>query len=211
MEFDGAKWINHKDSQPKGNKFVRKIRQDPDGNMWFITESKGIFYYNGKELRNPEKTEDFEGEGKVMQLFLDSESNIWVGSTGSVSVYNGEEWRYFDDIVGPLEFVEMNGGEIVLVAMNGIYIYEGTSFKFLEFNNTGHYTARGLSQVELDPLKYADQPEAVKPPVVKDIEDYLSFIDRNGNLWIYFNNNFGNYDGNTWIPGKEKAYYQVFC
>lgn len=110
---------------------INSIAQDSTGNMWFATWS-GLIKYDGynfevfrPELGNPSSLPD----KKIKLVFVDSQDNLWVASSNSLSVYNKIKNSFhtvsFEGFEkGGINIIKLNeiNGHLVIHANDGIYL-----------------------------------------------------------------------------------------
>lgn len=75
---------------------VQSIGQDKDGSLWFGTFRRGLWRYDGKELRHF-STEDGLPHNTVKSIFKDSEGKLWFGMGGGVYGFDGKNWEAFGE------------------------------------------------------------------------------------------------------------------
>ena len=113
---------------PKGmGKFITALCQDLQGNLWVGTEDTGVWRYNpaaeaskrwrqftrantggqsepeGPTIAAQPAGAPYLGDDFAYALACDRLGRIWVGNLNhGVSVYNGQQWRNYDVLTGPL-------------------------------------------------------------------------------------------------------------
>ena len=87
-------------------KFVSSITQDAAGRVWVGTEERGVWTASGTQ---PELgwthygAKEGLGDDSVTALVCDPKGRVWVGlRQQGVSVYNGQSWKTYDAVHGPL-------------------------------------------------------------------------------------------------------------
>lgn len=91
----------------KQGAFVMASLRDAQGRLWFGTEDKGVWCYDpqapqGKDWRGF-TVKDGLGDDNGYALAQDAQGRIWVGhQSHGVSVWNGQAWRNYDVLEGPL-------------------------------------------------------------------------------------------------------------
>lgn len=83
--------------------FIASISVDGEGNTWIGTEDRGVLrsHKNGKSTQFT--IQDGLGDDNVYSISSDRLGRIWVGHLHSgVSVFNGESWKNFGVLEGPL-------------------------------------------------------------------------------------------------------------
>ncbi|MEO8475346.1 MAG: two-component regulator propeller domain-containing protein [Chryseolinea sp.] len=80
------------DSGPE-NRFYAVI-EDKDGNFWFASTDSGVYFYDGKSIRNF-TTANGLPSNRVHEIYQDTSGNIWFGSMGGASRYDGKSFQTF--------------------------------------------------------------------------------------------------------------------
>jgi sugar lactone lactonase YvrE len=89
------------------NRFVIALAQDKNGAIWIGTEDEGVWRYDekvpeGKRWRQF-TTKDGIGDDNAYAVACDHQGRIWIGHLNhGVSVYNGQSWKNYDVLDGPL-------------------------------------------------------------------------------------------------------------
>ena len=112
--------------------FVKDFYEDENGNLFFIARW-GIYYFEDGKFHSVGKdNEEFSfGNGDfITAKFVDSNNNLWLGTTARITSYNGSTWRSFNRKNGltsqngyPYGFVETADKKIIMTAVNGLYTY----------------------------------------------------------------------------------------
>jgi ligand-binding sensor domain-containing protein len=73
------------------------MREDKNGNMWFTTDKKGVFCYDGENLKNY-STADGLVNNSVRFALEDKNGNLWFGTRGfGLNCYDGKTFVSFSD------------------------------------------------------------------------------------------------------------------
>ncbi|MEN7547069.1 two-component regulator propeller domain-containing protein [Rapidithrix thailandica] len=146
--------------------FVHAFLQDANGNYWFGTEKKGIYIYNRnleliRHLHLKGGKNDCLPDNQIRTLYLDEESNIWLG-TGSHGVlkYTPAENRFSSlppflplDITQVNDFVQDAQKNIWIGTNNGLYRYntvENTLSAFPSDYQVGQLSSNIINDLHLD-------------------------------------------------------------
>jgi len=73
---------------------LRKIFQDKNGDLWFGTNVYGLMRYNGDTLEYFSDKEGLPG-GRITGIVEDEKGNIWFGSYGGLTKYDGKSFTNF--------------------------------------------------------------------------------------------------------------------
>ena len=84
--------------------FPVSITSDASGNIWVGTEGNGLWKYDtGKKEWTQFTIKDGLGDDCVYALAIDKLNRVWAGHLNhGVSVYNGEKWKNYGLIDGPI-------------------------------------------------------------------------------------------------------------
>jgi len=84
--------------------FPVSLASDHAGNIWVGTEGNGVWRYNpGKKEWTQFTTKNGLGDDCVYALAVDGMNRVWAGQLNhGVSVYNGDKWRNYGLIDGPI-------------------------------------------------------------------------------------------------------------
>lgn len=131
---------------------INAVIEDRHGNIWVATMGEGVYCYNGKSFSNY-TVKDGLLTNIVYSIIEDTDGNIWLGMVGGVSCYNGKSFINFpfgviqDNYTPSLEtnriiikkadgatpevwsMCQDKTGNIWLGTTEGVYRYDGTTFK----------------------------------------------------------------------------------
>ena len=87
--------------------FIVALARDLAGNVWVGTEDQGVFRYNPAAAPDQQwrqfTTKDGLGDDNAYALACDTLGRVWAGQLNhGVAVFNGEKWRTYDVLNGPL-------------------------------------------------------------------------------------------------------------
>lgn len=193
--FENGKWINFNETDQKPPyKFVKDIIEDKNGKIIFNTGKHELFMYDGSKFVKPGK-EDGYSNGDVYELLKDHYGNIWVGSWDRQVMYDGSKWKIYgkkDGVISGLgHFWTFRIHEstkkkfMIFAGAQGIVVYDGNTWKNIRYDHVSSYTAH-------------------------DMDTYRSLEDTSGNVWVYYNNNFGVYNGSEWHQSIRKVDCKFF-
>ena len=131
------------------NRFVMALCADKEGRLWIGTEDEGVWRYDENAPQSKRwtqfTTKDGLGDDNAYAVACDKQNRIWIGHLNhGVSVYNGQSWKNYDVLDGPL-------GERVFdiaVAPNDGSIWMATSAgltRYLPNKDDWTYYTRGFS------------------------------------------------------------------
>ena len=82
------KAINITEGKIETGKGTGSIAEDKEGKIWFVSNQHYLFVYDGKELKEFQKSDDNKGP-VVFQIFKDRQSRLWfVGAGGAYRLEN---------------------------------------------------------------------------------------------------------------------------
>jgi len=125
----------NKSNQP--GRFVMALCADKEGCIWIGTEDEGVWRYDEKapEAKRWKQftTKDGLGDDNAYAVACDNQGRVWIGHLNhGVSVYNGQTWRNYGVLDGPL-------GERILdiaVAPNDGSVWIATSAGLTRYSET---------------------------------------------------------------------------
>lgn len=180
---------------------VQCILQDKAGNIWFGTTENGLYKYDERSFTRF-LVADGLNSNNVYSLLEDNDGKIWIGTYAGLCIYDGKK---FTEVKIPLpqnlpanksanyqkshwvyDIMQAKNGRIWFVTIDGIYIYDGKSFKqftLLEGAN-GFLTSNDKAERILE--------------------------DKSGNIWFGARTNSGvyRYDGKSVANFKVKELFQ---
>jgi ligand-binding sensor domain-containing protein len=161
---------------------VADILEDNTGNIWFASQDKGVFRYDGKVISNLSEKAGL-GNNVAGGIIQDKVGNYWFTMKGGICRYDGKTFTEFTTKDG------LGGSEVW-----GIY---------LEKSGIIWITARG-STTRYDPTIPISNPKAF---TVFTVQDGINccvqsmYQDRAGNMWWGTGQGLYRFDG--------KRFYQV--
>ncbi|MFL5744924.1 MAG: two-component regulator propeller domain-containing protein [Niastella sp.] len=161
------------------NSFVRTIKRDRKGNIWFVS-NEGIIRYDGKSFTNITSK---VSSARFWNVLEDRKGNLWFGTRDSgIYYYNARlnDFQHFttrdglaNDRVGNM--YEDKTGNIWFGTENGVSRYDGNSFQ--------NFTTRdGLAHDRVGNI----------------------YEDKTGNIWFGAENGASRYDGKSFRSLKMK-------
>jgi len=165
---------------------VKDIMEDNTGNIWFASQNKGVFRYDGKAINNITEKEGL-GDNNSGGMVQDKTGNFWFTMKGGICRYDGKTFTSYTTKDG------IGGSEIW-----GIYI---------EQSGIIWITARG-STTRFDPSVPISNPKAF---TVFSVEDGLNccvqsmYQDRAGNMWWGTGQGLYRFDGQRFYQVKQNG------
>ncbi|MCI4671785.1 MAG: hypothetical protein MRZ79_26825 [Bacteroidia bacterium] len=169
------------------------IHQDSKGNFWFGSNGKGIYHFDGQNLRQF-TTNDGLTHNQVRGIQEDELGNIYIETHQGVSKFDGTDFNSLKLVKSPTNewklepndlWFSCNGNAMDVYRSDGIYLYE------LQIPKQEIEEALGIEE----------NKQRFNPYTVYGIDK-----DKNGNLWLgtLLAGAF-RYDGNSflWIGEKE--------
>jgi ligand-binding sensor domain-containing protein len=133
--YDGKSISSFK---PTSDGWIRSIKKDKNGNLWFGGRNNGNFIYNGKTF---EKFTEKVGIGNP--LLVDSAGNVWFGgeerlstieNEGGIWCYDGKTFKNYNIIDGISKYAvfsmlqDRNGNMWFGTRNTGLYKFDGKIF-----------------------------------------------------------------------------------
>lgn len=122
--------------------------QDKDGNLWFGTTENGLYKYDGKTFQQF-LVADGLNSNSINHILEDKNGKIWIGTNNGLCCYDG---KAFTEITIPLpkdlppnknelyktpivfHIIQDKSGKLWFATIDGVYVYDGTSFKHFVIN-----------------------------------------------------------------------------
>lgn len=165
---------------------IKGIMEDDTGNIWFVSQNRGVFHYNGETIKNITEKEGL-GDNVAGGIAQDKMGNIWFTMKGGICRYDGKTFTEFTTKDG------LGGSEVW-----GI---------FIEQSGIIWITARG-STTRFDPSVPISNPKAF---TVFTVEDGLNccvqsmYQDRAGNMWWGTGQGLYRFDSKRFYQVKQKG------
>lgn len=137
------------------NSYIRNIRKDNKGVLWFATHTGGLISYDGQFYRHYGK-ENGLSDNQVISFVIDHENNFWMGTvSGGLNFFDGKNFVNYTTKQGlPSNYVlsleEGKNGEIWIGTLRGLVCFDGKEFKI-------YTTKQGLPFNIITALKYDEQ------------------------------------------------------
>ncbi len=124
------KWdVYYRNKQEEAQVFLA-LCEDNKGNIWAGTFSSGFYVLDrntGKELAHyPQYSADLKSGGKfIMNIYKDSEGDIWIGGMQDVICYLAKENRFRSYTAQPVRtFMEFSPGKMLLACTYGLLLLD---------------------------------------------------------------------------------------
>jgi ligand-binding sensor domain-containing protein len=177
IRYDGKHFTNIT-SQVISARFF-SVLEDRKGNFWFASIGSGVFYYDGKSIRNYTTKEGLAND-QVPYIYEDKTGNIWFGNGGGASRYDGKSFQNYkmneqspDSNVWVRDHNDVNSiiedktGKFWFGTRGNACIYDGKTFSVLIHNGKPFRNVRCIIE------------------------------DKKGNIWLGGNDGLWRYDGST--------------
>ena len=159
------------------DKIIEYELEDGDGNLWFVAKDGSVFRYDGEKFQDFTAKASQIGE-EIPSILEDASGSLWFTGLGSVTTYDGVEFRKIEDIglrdalIEPI-FEDSRGNLWISVWKHGTTIkigrYDGENFHY--------FPVEGM----------------IFPSTA---EDKRALEDKDGNIWfITANKGVYRYDG----------------
>ena len=171
------------------NGVVQRFLKDKSGNLWFGTTDNGLYKYDGKSFKQFTISDGLDCN-KIYCILQGKDGKIWVGTEVGLCLYNGQTFnqikiplpKYLPTNKNPYyqthwvyNMLQAKNGKLWFVTIDGVYVFDGTSFTYFPMNEVPHGFLTSNDKVE------------------RILED------REGNIWLGSRTNEGvfRYDGKT--------------
>ncbi|MEQ8926161.1 MAG: two-component regulator propeller domain-containing protein [Fulvivirga sp.] len=186
-----------------------------DGTLWFGTRSSGIYEYKNKTFKNY-TTADGLVYDATRQLYIDKNSNLWIGAVNGLSKYDGTRFINFtkqnglaDNVIWGISEYKEDG--VLIVTRSGFHVYKNDSIENLKlpvtlFDNRINtaiysekevlwigYSGHGVARIAGDSINYYTTSDGLSSDLI------YSIIEHDGDLLI------GNERGVDRIVLNEKS------
>lgn len=165
---------------------VKGIMEDDAGNIWFASQSRGVFRYDGKTIENITEKEGL-GDNAAGGMAQDKMGNIWFTMKGGICRYDGKNFKSYTTKDG------IGGSEIW-----GI---------FIEDSGIIWITARG-STTRFDPSVSLSNTQAFTAFTVDDGLNCCvqsMYQDQSGNMWWGTGQGLYRFDGKRFYQVKQQG------
>ncbi|WP_428327830.1 ligand-binding sensor domain-containing protein [Mucilaginibacter sp.] len=164
VKYDGKSFTNL--TSRVGSPMFWDVLQDRKGNFWLATRDSGVYYYNEKSLPVgqsgiPAKRADFKhfttreglANNRVTAIYEDKAGNIWFGTEGGVSRYDGQSFQNFTTKEGLSNnsitiITEDKTGKLWFGSPGELCFYDGKTFTI--FKNKAGKTFTGVRSIMED-------------------------------------------------------------
>jgi len=149
MRYDGEKFYSVGPELDASSKFI----SNRNGNLWFSSESNGIFKYDGENFQQFTEKDGLISNS-VLGISEDSAGNLWFGSYPGASRYDGNIFHNFfagGDEGFPMTSVrsilEDSSGNLWFTGYEGLCEYDGRQFELYTVED-GLPTNRTIEVIE---------------------------------------------------------------
>ena len=124
------KWHTYLPKGPDQTNVIQALCEDKDGNIWVGTYSSGVYILDGntgkriKYLSYEKKTAGFSCQF-IIDIYSDSQKNIWLGGTRNINCYlqNEERFNYYGS--QPIRsFAELSSDKMLLACTYGLVLLD---------------------------------------------------------------------------------------
>jgi len=143
--------------------WVKSIRQDHQGFMWFGT-NEGLNKYDGYNFtvykNNPEDKNSISNNG-IESLHEDKSGNLWIGTENGLNLYDRENDRFIYNTdfsrIRITDFLELEDGRLFLTSRNenyALYLYNPKNDSIISFwhdeKNEHSLSSNALTSILMD-------------------------------------------------------------
>jgi len=199
-KYDGTEWKLTKQFELEGNFFHHSISIDSHNKFWFfgnLTYSNPtIISYDGLVWKKFTSANGL-AFNNIYDLKIDFEDNVWVASSNSVAMYNGNNWKTFNSSLENLdtEFDEVNR---IAIDTNG-------SVWFLKYDihRSKEKTTFGIGELGVNFILYEYKNQKWYKYKKYELNGHNIFrvvfrIDNDNTKWIVTNCKILKFDGKNW-------------
>lgn len=137
-------------------RFVRRIFQDKNGNLWLGTNGDGVIRFNGEYLEYFSVDEGFAGVA-VRGIVADNDGNLWFGTNDGLSKYDISEADGFTNYTAENGLVHNDiwaltidaSGLIWIGTYGGACYFDGETFTPFELPETPPDHTRGVTSEKI--------------------------------------------------------------
>lgn len=125
-----GKWDTYYQNKREQAQVFLALCEDEEGNIWAGSYSSGFYVLHrdtGKELAHyPRHTAELKSDGKfIMNIYKDSEGDIWIGGVQDVICYRAREKRFHTYVAQPVRsFTELSAGKMLLACTYGLLLLD---------------------------------------------------------------------------------------
>lgn len=194
------RWSNYYKDSKNQSKVFFALSQDQQGNIWAGSFSSGVYVLDSKtgkelnhyysELHIPNYNND-----DILDLFTDSEGDIWIGGNQQLACYFTKEKKFRNYGIQPVNsFAELAKGKVLLTTSRGLVLLDKKTGKvnhlitgtltqdILVIGNQIWVATSGNGLIKYDLLKKATKQFTTTSGLPSN---YVNCIVRKGNyIWI---------------------------
>jgi ligand-binding sensor domain-containing protein len=152
---------------------IWNIYQDQEDNYWFGSNGNGIFFYDGKKLKNY-TTKDGLIDNTIRGIQGDHLGNIFIETPHGISKYDGKTFTSLKPIISPNNEWKLEDNDLWFNCDGHIYRYDGKSLFALKLPKKDLDKAFGGEVKGLDFKNMNHSPYSV----------FGINKDRSGNIWF---------------------------
>ena len=201
---------------------IVSIIADRNANLWFGTIKEGVFFYDGRSLKQHKWDEGRKITSIISSMLQDSKGNLWIASSTGIYKYDGKKILHFSGngfIIPDLTraILEDKEGNIWLGGVNGLIKYDGKNFT--RFTHEGGLSSSdvtslfedgkgriwigtyegGISIHEKGKIIHFTEKEGLLNNEVRSVIE-----DSSGNIWISYFKGLSRFDGKSFTHFTEK-------
>jgi len=200
--FDGETWniSSHVDN------LYGELTVGPDGRIW-VTEccgsNMGIDYFDGYTWhRVTEENSDLSGSPEI--LTPDEQGRAWIGTSGSVDIFDGTNWLSYNGFWGVAGIVFDQQGNAWLSDQKGLYVFQNDIWDTVKSYGTYYY--RQTMAVDSQGRVWIGVGEY--GIFVLDGANWINYNIQNSPLPTHIVSNITfDRNGSPWISGGNKLFY----
>ena len=132
-EVSANKWYTYLQKEQGQTNVIQTLCEDKNGNIWAGTYSSGVYILDGttgkeiKYLSHEKNPAEFSSQF-IIDIYPDSQGNIWLGGTRNINCYQQNEKRFRTYEPQPIRsFAELSTDKMLLACTYGLVLLDKVS------------------------------------------------------------------------------------
>jgi ligand-binding sensor domain-containing protein len=203
IRYDGKGFVNMSNIPPA--RFF-SVLEDRKGNLWFASVGSGVYYYDGKSVKNFTVKEGL-ADNSVTNIYEDKSGNMWFGTGAGASRFDGSSFQNYK-----MSAASANSSDSV---HQSVYLQQ------LPKESWMHNDVNGIIEDKTGKLWFATRGftfiydgetyTPVSNPDGKLFQNVRSIIkDQQGNIWLGGSDGLWCYNGNAFTNFSKRFVGSVY-